>query len=130
MDRPIMSPATGERLLRFVGDRVRFSLRMPDGVSQGVRGMLRTNLGKASRLRSEIIATHSGKNPMSVAFWRDVPMQRQADGQWTIELPLTDVGFYRGKAYAVDSDGRQIWPDGADAGISVHPDHYRSANTI
>ena len=26
--------------------------------------------------------------------------------------------------------GRQIWPDGADAGVSVHPSDYRTANTI
>ena len=30
----------------------------------------------------------------------------------------------------VAPDGRQIWPDGPDAGISVHPSDYRTANTI
>ncbi len=125
-----MTPAPGERLLRFAGDRVRFTLRMPAGLSTNARAVLRTNLGKAERLRSEIIRTHSGKNPMSVAFWRDVAMELQANGEWAIELPVIDVGFYRAKAYAVDSDGRQIWPDGPDAGISVHPNDYRSANTI
>jgi len=125
-----MTPAPGERLLRFVGDRVRFSIQPPDGFPANARAMLRTNLGKAERLRQEIIATHAGKNPMSVAFWRDVPLQRQPSGEWAIELPLTDVGFYRAKAYLLDLEGRQIWPPGADAGISVHPNAYRSANTI
>ncbi|HEY3854524.1 MAG TPA: amylo-alpha-1,6-glucosidase [Verrucomicrobiae bacterium] len=125
-----MNPAPGERLLRFVGDRVRFSIRPPDGFPIGGRAMLRTNLGKAERLRQEIIATHAGKNPMSVAFWRDVPLQRESSGEWSIELPLTDVGFYRSKAYLLDNMGRQIWPDGQDAGISVHPNAYRTANTI
>jgi hypothetical protein len=129
-DIPIMNPAPGERLLRFVGDRVRFSIRPPDGFPIGGRAMLRTNLGKAERLRQEIIATHAGKNPMSVAFWRDVPLQRESSGEWSIELPLTDVGFYRSKAYLLDNMGRQIWPDGQDAGISVHPNAYRTANTI
>ncbi len=130
MDKLVMTPAPGEQLLRFVGDRVRFSLRMPRGISQNARALLRTNLGKAGRLRKEIIATHAGKNPMSVAFWRDVPLQSRANGEWSIELPMTDVGFYCAKAYVVDSQGRQFWPEGPDTGISVHPDCHRSANTI
>jgi len=35
MDKLMMSPAPGERLLRFVGDRVRFSLRLPPGSPPG-----------------------------------------------------------------------------------------------
>jgi starch synthase (maltosyl-transferring) len=130
MDKPIMTPAPGERMLRFVGDRVRFSLRMPHGFPSNGRALLRTNLGKAERTRQEIINTHAGKNPMSVAFWRDIPLQPQPDGEWSIELPLTDVGFFRAKAYLIDNRGMQIWPDGPDAGISVHPDIYRTNNTI
>jgi predicted glycogen debranching enzyme len=130
MDKLIMTPAPGERLLRFVGDRVRFSLRLPQGLPPGARALLRTNLGKAERLRQEIVATHAGKNPMSVAFWRDVPLLREASGEWAVELPLTDTGFYRAKAYMADADGRQFWPEGEDAGISVHPNDYRTGNTI
>ncbi|MGD1084430.1 MAG: glycogen debranching enzyme N-terminal domain-containing protein, partial [Verrucomicrobiota bacterium] len=125
-----MNPAPGERLLRFVGDRARFSLSAPPSAARGARAFLRTNLGKAGRLRQEIIATHAGKNPLSVAFWRDVPLVPQPNGQWAVELLLTDVGFYRAKAYLVDAGGRQVWPDGADAGISVHPSEHRTANTI
>jgi starch synthase (maltosyl-transferring) len=125
-----MTPAPGERLLRFVGDRVRFSLRLPQGLPPGARALLRTNLGKAARLRQEIVATHAGKNPFSVAFWRDVPLLREASGEWAVELPLTDTGFYRAKAYMADAEGRQIWPEGEDAGISVHPNGYRTGNTI
>jgi starch synthase (maltosyl-transferring) len=130
MDKPIMSPAPGERLLRFVGDRVRFSLRLPRNFPPVARALLRTNLGKAERSRQEIIATHAGKNPMSIAFWRDVPLQRESPDEWAIELPLADVGYYRAKAYLIDDHGRQVWPDGSDAGLSVHPSAYRTANTI
>ena len=126
----MMSPAPGERLLRFVGDRVRFSLRLPQGLPPGSRALLRTNLGKAARLRQEIVATHAGKNPMSVAFWRDVPLLPEASGQWAVELPLTDAGFYHAKSYMADANGRQVWPDGDDAGISVHPNDCRTGNTI
>jgi predicted glycogen debranching enzyme len=117
-------------MLRFVGDRVRFSLRPPRGFPPHSRAMLRTTLGKAERVRQEIIATHAGKNPLSVAFWRDIPLQRDAAGEWAVELPLTDVGFFRAKAYMLDERGRQVWPAGADTGISVHPNAYRTANAI
>jgi predicted glycogen debranching enzyme len=130
MDKLIMTPAPGERLLRFVGDRIRFGLRTPQGFATGWRVLLRTNLGKAERLRQEIIATHAGKNPLSIAFWRDVPLQEQPSGEWSIELPLTDVGFYSAKPYVLDPQGRQFWPEGPDAGVSVHPSAYRTANTI
>jgi starch synthase (maltosyl-transferring) len=130
MDGLIMNPAPGERLLRFVGDRVRFSLSAPADVARGAKAFLRTNLGKADRLRQEIVATHAGKDPFSVAFWRDVPLTLQPNGEWAVEMPLTDVGFFRAKAYLVNSAGRQVWPDGEDAGISVHPSSYRTANTI
>ena len=130
MNGLIMNPAPGERLLRFVGDRVRFSLRLPPEGAKGCRALLRTNLGKGDRLRQEVIATHAGKNPFSIAFWRDVPLQPQPTGEWTVEMPLTDVGFYRAKAYMVTGEGRQVWPEGADTGISVHPSDYRTANTI
>ena len=126
-----MTPAPGERILRFVGDTVRFTVRHADGIGIATgRALLRTNLGKAARLRREIIETHSGKRPLSVSFWRDVPMQRQADGSWSLELPVTEPGYFKAKAYVVDAMGQQIWPDGLDLGISVHPDSYRTGNTI
>jgi starch synthase (maltosyl-transferring) len=123
-----MTPAPGERLLRFVGDRVRFTLRA--GADQaGWRALLRTNLGRAAARRREIIAAHAGGVAAAGASWRDVPMQKTADG-WQIELPLAEVGWFKAKAYLLDEKNWQHWPDGADAGISVQPDFARTANTI
>jgi hypothetical protein len=126
-----MTPATGERLLRFVGDRLRFTLRSVDGqpLPAGWRGLLRTNVGRASVLRREIISSRGGEKPMSGASWRDIPMRREAT-EWSIELTLVEVGYFKVKAYAVDERGWQVWPEGTDVGISVHPDAYRTANTI
>src|SRR5262249_54357009 len=92
------------------------------------RGMLRTNLGRGSVLRKEIIAARGGK-PIRGASWRDVPMQREGN-EWFLELTLTEVGYFKAKAYAVDARGWQVWPEGPDIGLSVHPDGYRTANTI
>ena len=54
----------------------------------------------------------------------------QHQQEWQLELPLTEVGYFKAKAYAVDPKGWQHWPEGPDIGISVHPDSYRTANTI
>jgi starch synthase (maltosyl-transferring) len=123
-----MTPPPGERLLRFVGDRVRFTLRS-DGERDGWRALLRTNLGRAAARRREIIAAHAGGAAAAGASWRDVPMRKTADG-WEIELPLAETGCFKAKAYLLDEKNWQHWPDGADVGISVHPNFARTANTI
>jgi starch synthase (maltosyl-transferring) len=128
---PIMTPATGERLKRFVGDSLRFTLKDAQGrrPPQGWRAVLRTNLGRADLLRREIIEAHTRGLPLAGASWRDLPMQPHGDG-WSLELPLAEVGYFKAKAYLVDPRGWQYWPDGPDFGISVHPDFCRTANTI
>ena len=123
-----MEPATGERLLRFVGDRVRFSVRGA-GAASARRVLLRTNLGRAATRRREIIGAHAGGAVHAGASWRDVPMQKTGGG-WVIELPLAEVGFFKAKAYLLDEKNWQHWPDGPDVTISVHPNFARTANTI
>ena len=123
-----MTPPPGERLLRFVGDRVRFTLQA-GAASVGWRALLRTNLGRAALRRREIISAHAGGAAAAGASWRDVPMQKTADG-WQIELPLAEVGWFKAKAYLLDEKNWQHWPAGADVGISVHPDFSRTASTI
>ena len=125
-----MSPATGERLRRFLGDKVIFQLRGGHpGPQKHLRALLRTNLGRAAARRREIIAAHAGQAVVANSSWRDVPMQKTGAG-WQVELPLAEVGFFQAKAYLLDEKNWQHWPDGADVGISVHPDFTRTANTI
>src|SRR5262245_60842931 len=127
---PTMTPAPGERLLRFVGDRVRFFLGSGDGRRpSGWRARLRTNLGRARELRDEIIHAHARGVPLAAASWRDLPMREDGDG-WFLELPLAEAGFFKAKAYLLDPNGWQHWPEGPDVGISVHPDFCRTANTL
>jgi glycogen debranching enzyme len=123
-----MTPAPGECLVRFVGDRVRFTLREV-AARDGWHALLRTNLGRAAALRREIIAAHAGGPGHAGASWRDLPMQKK-DGVWEIELPLVEVGFFKAKPYLLDPKGWQHWPEGPDVGIGVHPNFYRTANTI
>jgi predicted glycogen debranching enzyme len=49
---------------------------------------------------------------------------------WRTELCLTEPGYFEAKPYAVDPQGRQVWPEGGNIGVSIHPSEYRTANTI
>jgi hypothetical protein len=129
--KPAQSPAAGERLLRFVGDKIYFSIRAGNksAAQTNWSARLRTNLGRAAARRREIISAHAGQAVVTNSSWRDVPMQPTADG-WEIELPLSEVGYFQAKAYLLDDKNWQHWPDGSDVGISVHPNFARTANTI
>lgn len=127
----VMTPAPGERLVRFVGDQISFRLApVPgDSLPPGWQARLRTNLGRGDVLRQEIINTYARQQRLANASWRDLPMDPDG-GAWSLSLSLTESGFFSAKAYAIDPEGRQHWPAGADFGVSVHPDSYRTANTI
>jgi len=80
-------------------------------------------------VRREILQAHTQFLPIAGASWHDVPMVADGEG-WSLELPLAEAGYFKAKAYLVDPEGWQKWPDGPDVGISVHPDRYRTANTL
>lgn len=132
MAQPTMNPPPGERLLRFVGDRIQFTLTAPDGSLRpdGWRARLRTNLGRAALVQTEIVGAHFQKVPLAGASWRDIPMRAEGAGRWSLGLPLTEVGYFKAKAYLLDPKGYQHWPAGPDFGVTVHPNDYRTANTI
>ncbi len=124
-----MIPPAGTSQVKFVGDRIRFELREGRGGAPAldVRAFLRTNIGRAKVLRQEIIQAHSeGASPAGAAM-HDVPMVAGEDG-WFVELALPETGYFQAKAYLVDAQGWQHWPEGPNFGLSVHPDHTRCAN--
>ncbi len=131
--RPSMEPPAGTRVVRFVGDRLRVRLGHPEPGARGWLAFLRTTLTRAARARAEVMALAGARPGGPATFagsaWRDIPMAPDAGG-WTLDLPLTEVGFFRAKAYARDPRGRQHWPAGEDLGLAVHPDGLRSANLI
>ena len=126
-----MSPLPGTRVVRHAGDSLTFTLQSHNGeIGAGWQARLRTNLGRAERVREEILQSHFGRLPLAGAAWRDLPLKPTADGQWSVTLPLTEVGYFKAKAYAIDPKGFQHWPDGPDVGISIHPSWTRTANTV
>ncbi len=124
-----MKPACDSRTVGYVGDSIEFELGFDPGLERkgNWSAFLRTNLGRAARLRSETIRTFSKPGPGG--FWRDVPMHR-TDSGWIVRLALGEVGYFESKAFVVDPEGRQHWPQGANTGTAVHPDSIRTANTI
>jgi starch synthase (maltosyl-transferring) len=126
-----MVPGPGAHLLHYVGDRVRFVLTTADGrpLPAGWQVRLRTNLGRANAMRHELIAARGGLAPYAGGSWRDIVMDREGD-QWVLDLPLTEIGPFRAKAYALDPERRQHWPPGHDIAIVVQPDQCRTGNTI
>ncbi len=133
MLHPAMLPAPGRRIVRYAGDRLRFTLSHPGSDRTGWRALLRTNLTRASEAREEIIALSGARPSESRTFagasWRDIPLRPVGDG-WELDLALTEPGYFLAKAYCVDPEGHQHWPEGEDVGISVHPDHLRTGNTL
>ena len=125
-----MTPATGERLLRFVGDKIHFTIRAgkipPPKKCRAACAPISAAPPPAGA--KSLTPTPAGA-VIANSSWRDVPMQKTADG-WQIELPLAEVGFFKAKAYLLDEKNWQHWPDGSDVGISVHPNFARTANTI
>ncbi len=128
LSQPAMTPQPGSRIVRYVGDRVRFTL------AGGARAFLRTNLTRGAQARQEVVAlsgaAESAVRTFAGAAWRDIPMTPAAGGGWELDLPLTEVGYFKAKAYSLDAEGLQVWPAGDDVGISVHPDHLRTGNTL
>ncbi len=124
-----MLPGPGERAVRFVGDQFQFRLLAGGGGPAVQSAWLRTNLGHGAILREQIIARR-GRPLDSVSSWRDVPMTQSSLGEWSVTLTLSEAGYFKAKAYFVNEGCRQVWPDGGDFGLSVHPNHCRSANII
>lgn len=126
-----MSPDPGERQVGFVGDRLAFELRDESGVLalEQCAAFLRTTIGSGAILNDETVRAFETSVPVSHAAWRDLPMERMVAG-FRLSVVLSEPGFYRAKAYLIDAQGFQHWPEGDDFGVSVHPSDYRTANLI
>ncbi len=121
-----MEPSCGGNIVRYVGDVVRFVI---EGVPSGYSSVLRTNIGRGKEIREGIIKSIQEPEVQLETSWRDIPMRRGADC-FDVSLALSEVGWFQAKAYTLDSNDNQYWPEGDNIGISVHPNSCRAGNTI
>ncbi|MBQ7208222.1 MAG: glycogen debranching enzyme N-terminal domain-containing protein [Lentisphaeria bacterium] len=126
MIRQTMSP---ERAVFFAGETIVFTIE-GTGVSSAGRAVVRTNLGRASVRREEIIAHTETGTPVPEADWHDIPMERK-EGVWEIRLPLTEVGVFEAKCCFIPGNGgRILWPSGENFRFKVEPAGTACANSI
>ena len=123
------TPSTESFLLKWRGDSLTVSLKL-DTPRKG-RAAFRTNLGRASVRRQEIIEeTERGITPLARA-WTDIPLKETAPGLFSADIRLDEVGVFSGKA-CFFPEGSKVpeWPAGQNLHIKVESAEARGANSI
>ncbi len=126
---PTQTPPPGDRMLRFQGDVLTFSLTL----ASPLRGeaWLRTNLGRALEVRREIVAEIEEGTPRLARDWFDLPMRQVDEGAFETRLALVEVGHFEAKAYFLPQGSPDpVWPDGPNTAINIEPADTCCANTI
>lgn len=122
-------PLPGERLLRFCGDRVLFSLEVPPELKGNA--FVRTNLGHAGISRREIIAEVESGEPRLGRDWFDIPMRAAGAGRFEAVLGLAEVGHFEAKCLFLPEDGPEpLWPSGDNTILNVEPADTCCGNII
>ena len=122
-------PAPEDFLLKWRGDTLTVTLKL-DQPRKG-RAAFRTNLGRASVRRREIIdETEKGVTPLAKA-WTDIPLKEIEPGLFRADIPLDEVGIFSGKACFFPEGSRvPEWPEGRNTHIKVESAETRKNNSI
>lgn len=129
MVKLIQFPNPGEHRLYFRGDIISFKIQM-DSPMAG-KAFLRTNIGRASIRRREIIEHISSKRAISSQDWHDVSMMLVSEMEYQIDLSLLEVGHFEAIAFFLpDNEIEPIWPGSENVCINVEPAEYCCANSI
>jgi len=122
-------PKNGEKILKYRGDIITFSVSIPEEWKGKL--FLRTNLGHANTARNEIVCEVEKCMPCFHLDWFDLPMERQDDGWYRLDIPLLEVGHFEAKAFFLPTDGAEpVWSLGENATINVEPAEYCGGNII
>ncbi|HBM15140.1 MAG TPA: glycogen debranching protein [Lentisphaeria bacterium] len=129
MVRLTQSPNTGEHKLYFRGDSILFRLTL-DQHYDG-RAFLRTNIGRASVKRKEIIHRVKDEKPLCGQDWYDIPMIPLNEKEYNIHLALVEVGHFEAITFFIpENETDAIWPIGGNVSVNVEPAEYCCANSI
>jgi starch synthase (maltosyl-transferring) len=125
----IQDPAPGTRLVRFCGDVLNFTLRLPQ--AEAGTAWVRTNIGQAKVIREEIIReVEKNETPLG-KDWFDIPMQRADDRSFKAVLPLCEVGHFEAKSFFLkEGELQPSWPPGDNTAVNVEPADACCANII
>ncbi len=122
-------PDTGSRTVMFRGDTITFRLSIPGGIAG--TAWIRTNIGHAETARRAIIDEVVKNVPGLGLDWFDIPMKREATGDFLITLPLIEVGHFEAKCFFMpEGEVDPVWPEGPNTVINVEPADTCYANTI
>ena len=123
------TPAPEDFLLKWRGDTLTVTLKL-DRPRKG-RAAFRTNLGRASVRRREIIEeTEKGITSLAKA-WTDIPLKEIEPGLFRADIPLDEVGIFSGKACFFPEGSRvPEWPEGRNTHIKVESAETRKNNSI
>ena len=122
-------PAPEDFLLKWRGDTLSVTLKL-DAPRKG-RAAFRTNLGRASVRRREIIdETERGITPLAKA-WTDLPLKEIGPGLFRGDFALDEVGVFSGKAcFFPEGSNVPEWPEGRNLHIKVESAETRARNSI
>ncbi len=116
-------------MVKFCGDTVKFTLVLPH--PQDGTAWLRTNIGRAKVIRSEIFRqVEQDETPLGRA-WFDIPMKRLDPQTFKVTLPLCESGHFEAKCFFLQENEKSpIWPPGPNTVINVDSADACCANII
>ena len=125
----IQTPRSEDFILKWRGDTLNVELRL-DKPRKG-RAALRTNLGRASVRRNEIITeTERGETPLAKA-WTDIPLTETEPGVFRASIPLDEVGIFSGKTcFFPAGKSTPEWPIGRNFHVKVESAETLRCNSV
>ena len=125
----VQTPEPGKTFVSFCGDTVTFTLKLPWDMSGCA--WLRTNLGGASKARSEIIQKVEKEEIRLSGAWYDIPMKPAGDKLFSVQVPLTEPGHFKAKSFFMEQGSSDpLWPEGDNCVINAEPAATCGANMI
>jgi starch synthase (maltosyl-transferring) len=124
-----LKPEPGSKLLRYRGDTVTFILTSIHPLKGNA--LLRTNLGQGSISRQQIITSIENNLPGLGRDWFDIPMTQVTPHEFTLRLPLNEIGHFKAKAMFIAGDRQDpVWVPGSNITINVEPADTCCGNII
>lgn len=129
MQTLLQTPSPDSHLRHAVGDVLTLTLELSE--ARPGQAWVRTNLGRATQRRRELVESAKANRPALARDWHDLPMETVAPGSYRLRLPLLEVGVFAAKTCFVPEGERSpIWPSGGNLVVKVAPAHTCAANSV